>query len=170
MYRTFVSGGCCVQRLKYSSRSFRYSNHVRRSKTHVSPSRRSSSSWASYRWKSLGPTAISLTALSVFGYSSPDGKALMLDSRSPYNAGSFESEFDIQELTPWVPYSMDYVEEFFRLRQYSVPVVGINSGILRLDVAQAESNLPPEDTMDHAAIVENSDRQWFIMGAYDGHW
>ena len=93
----------------------------------------------------------------------------MLESRNSRKSGNFEAEFDIQELTPWVPYNMDYVDEYLRLRQHS-SFVGANSGILRLDVAQAESNSPVEDTMDHSAIIEDYERQWFLLGAYDGHW
>ena len=93
----------------------------------------------------------------------------MLDSRPNRKSVSFEAEYDIGDLSPWVPYSMEHIEEYLRLRQHSV-LIGANSGILRLDVAQSESNSPVEDTMDHAAIVEDDDRQWFALGAYDGHW
>ena len=93
----------------------------------------------------------------------------MLDSRPNRKSVSFEAEYDIGDLSPWVPYSMEHIEEYLRLRQHSV-LIGASSGILRLDVAQAESNSPVEDTMDHATIVEDDDRQWFALGAYDGHW
>ena len=63
---------------------------------------------------------------------------------------------------------MNYVEEYLRLRQHS-EFIGASSGILRLDVAQAESNSPVEDAMDHASIMEDDDWQWFVLGAYDGH-
>lgn len=95
-------------------------------------------------------------------------RPLLLDGRGPQAPTSFEAEHDIQQLSPWVPYNMDHVEEYLRLRQHSV-LIGASSGILRFDVAQAESNSPVEDAMDHASIMEGDDRQWFVLGAYDGH-
>ena len=120
-------------------------------------------------FKSLTVAAVSISGLAIICYYNTKKRPLMLDSRPNRKSVSFEAEYDIGDLSPWVPYSMEHIEEYLRLRQHSV-LIGASSGILRLDVAQAESNSPIEDTMDHAAIVEDDDRQWFVLGAYDGHW
>lgn len=118
--------------------------------------------------KSLTMGAASIIVLAMICYYKKKERPLMLDSRPNRKSVSFEAEYDIGDLSPWVPYSMEHIEEYLRLRQHSV-LIGASSGILRLDVAQSESNSPVEDTMDHAAIVDD-DRQWFALGAYDGHW
>ena len=120
-------------------------------------------------FKSLTLLTASITVLAMICYYKTKKRPLMLDSRPNRKSVSFEAEYDIGDLSPWVPYSMEHIEEYLRLRQHSV-LIGASSGILRLDVAQAESNSPVEDTMDHATIVEDDDRQWFALGAYDGHW
>ena len=75
----------------------------------------------------------------------------------------------VRDLTVWTPYRMDYVEAYLRWRQKS-QFVGASSGILRIDAAWSESNIPLEDAMDHLAILEGGEWQWSIMGTFDGHW
>ena len=76
---------------------------------------------------------------------------------------------DVRDLTVWAPYTMDYVEAYLRSRQSSV-FIGASSGILRIDTALSESNIPFEDTMDHVAVLDGGERQWSILGTFDGHW
>lgn len=93
----------------------------------------------------------------------------MLDARDQQNLTSSEAENDIRELTPWIPYTMDHVEAYLLSRQNSVRIGG-TGGLLRLDVAWAESNMPVEDTMDFSAIVDGDERRWSVLGTFDGHW
>lgn len=117
----------------------------------------------------MSVVASSLGAFTVAYLLFKNKKPLMLDIRDPQKPMSFEAEYDIRELTPWLPYSMGEVEEYLRIRQNSV-LIGASSGMLRLDVGWAESNTPVEDTMDHSVIVEGTERQWTFLGIYDGHW
>ena len=75
---------------------------------------------------------------------------------------------DVRDLTVWAPYTMDYVEAYLRSRQSSV-FIGASSGILRIDGAWSESKIPPEVTMDHLAVLEGGERQWSMLGTFDGH-
>ena len=93
----------------------------------------------------------------------------MLDARDQQNQTSSEVENAIRELTPWIPYTMDHVEEYLRSRQNSVRIGG-TGGMLRLDRAWAESNIPVEDTMDFWAILDGDERKWSVLGTFDGHW
>ena len=120
-------------------------------------------------WRSFRGTAASLAALSMIFYLSIDHKPVLLDSGDSSESKSIETKLDIRELTPWVPYSMHDVNEYLRLRQQST-AIGASSGLLRLDIAQAESNMPTEDTVGVLAVMEDDDQYWFLLGAYDGHW
>ena len=75
---------------------------------------------------------------------------------------------DVRDLTVWAPYTMDHVEAYLRSRQSSV-FIGESSGILRLDGAWSESNIPFEVTMDHVVVHGGGERQWSILGTFDGH-
>lgn len=76
---------------------------------------------------------------------------------------------DVRDLTVWAPYTMNHVEAYLNLHQSSV-FVGAGSGILRIDTAWSESNIPCEDTMDHVAVLGGEELQWSILGTFDGHW
>ena len=111
----------------------------------------------------------SISTFMMTYYIFKDKKKLMLDARDQQNQTYSEVENDIRELTPWIPYTMDHVEEYLRSRQNSVRIGG-TGGMLRLDRAWSESNMPVEDTMDFLAVADGDERIWSILGTFDGHW
>ena len=77
---------------------------------------------------------------------------------------------DIKDLTGWVPYTMEDVEEYLRIRE-AILEPRSDSGVLRVDLTQLESNNPLEDTVSYLNhVIDSKGKTWLTLGVFDGHW
>lgn len=86
------------------------------------------------------------------------------------NGGQQPLSHDVRDLTGWVPYTMEDVEEYLRIRELFAEGQP-SSGLLRVDVTQLESNSPLEDTISHhVTITDSGGKASVTLGVFDGHW
>ncbi len=157
-------------------------NHVQ---AYVKRPRRASHSWNQIfrKQRSLsthssqrfpGQAIAVLCAVSIgfgFGYHHFGAQnALILEASDSFRARMLhEGGSDIKTLTPWIPYTMEDVEEYLRTRE-SIYVPRPSWGVLRADVTQLEGNSPIEDSIYHLAKqFDYRGRRWLYLGVFDGH-
>ena len=80
----------------------------------------------------MGGVAAGFSALATLYYFSNDCKPLMLDNRDIARPVPPDHDYSIREITPWIPYSMNEVEDYLRLRQNSVLIVRTENRMLKL--------------------------------------
>ena len=106
-----------------------------------------------------------------FGYYHFGSKdALALEVDDSFRKQMFPEEgTDIKTITPWVPYTMEDVDEYLRTREAGLELRP-SSGVLRVDFTQINSNMPMEDTVSHLSIGRPGGMAWLATGIFDGHW
>ena len=93
-----------------------------------------------------------------------------LESNENFASAKPQRRRDISDITPWVPYSIEDVDDYLLVRQANVEL-GPDSHTLRIDYTQLESNLPMEDFLSPFSGFGGLDGfDWLIGGVYDGHW
>jgi len=96
--------------------------------------------------------------------------ALILEASDSFRTRMLqEGGSDIKTLTPWIPYTMEDIDEYLRTRE-SIYVPRPSWGVLRADVTQLEGNSPIEDSICHLAKqFDSRGRRWLYLGVFDGH-
>ena len=126
---------------------------------------------ASQRSPSKAVTAFCLAVSGFSFYYVNSRHTLALEARDGFEKQASPGQGTvIKNLTGWVPYTMEDVDEYMRIREQFVQPPP-SSGVLRVDITQIESNSPLEDTVGlPISVIDSTQKAWVALGVFDGHW
>ena len=129
------------------------------------------STTASQRLSSKVVTAFCLAISGFSLYHVNSRHTLALEARDGFEKqASPRQGIAIRNLSGWVPYTMEDVDEYLRIREQFVDPPP-SSGVLRVDITQIESNSPLEDTVSlPISVIDSNQKAWVALGVFDGHW